>query len=204
MKALLVVGTHNADKRRELKGLLKGAPLRILSLDDFPKCPEAVENGRTFVANAEKKARLYSRFTRSLAMADDSGLMVARLRGAPGVYSARFAGENCTYQDNNRKLLRLLKNVPPAKRSAKFVCVIAIYQNGRRVQTVRGECPGKIAFEERGKSGFGYDPVFIPQGNSKTFAQMGPSAKARVSHRGKALRAAKKAVLRYLAHHRLD
>ena len=202
MKRLLVVGTKNKDKLREIRSLLKGLPLRVSSLSDFPHCPEAVENGKTFAANAEKKARQYSKHTRTLTLADDSGLMVSFLNGKPGVYSARFAGPGCSYQDNNRKLLGLLKKVPPSKRTGKFVCVMSLYENGKRVATVRGECRGTIASAEKGKHGFGYDPVFVPQGHSRSFAELGAAAKGRVSHRGRALRAAKKAVLRYLGRSR--
>ena len=157
-----------------------------------------MENGKTFAANAEKKARQYSKHTKSLTLADDSGLMVSFLNGKPGVYSARFAGSGCTYADNNKKLLRLMRKVPASKRSAKFVCVISLYENGRRVESVRGECRGRIADAEKGKRGFGYDPVFIPFGHSKTFSELGEAVKGRVSHRGQALRAARKAVFRYL------
>ena len=188
LKRLLVVGTKNEDKLREIRVLLKGLPFQALSLSDFPRCSEVLENGKTFAANADKKARQYSRHTRALTLADDSGLMVSALKGKPGVYSARFAGPGCTYRDNNRKLLRLLQKTPSSKRAAKFVCVMSLYENGRRVAAVRGECRGKIAFEERGKYGFGYDPVFVPKGHSKTFAEMGPHAKAGMSHRGRALR----------------
>ena len=118
LKRLLVVGTKNEDKLREIQALLKGAPLGVLSLANFPRCPEAVENGKTFAANADKKARQYSRHARALTLADDSGLMVSALKGKPGVYSARFAGPGCTYRDNNRKLLRLLQKVPLSRRGA--------------------------------------------------------------------------------------
>ena len=194
----IVIGSKNKDKARELRALLKRSGIRVLSLEDFPGCPEAVESGKTFTANAEKKARQYSRHTQTLTLADDSGLMVSRLRGAPGVYSARFAGENCTYQDNNKKLLRLLKNVPAPKRGAKFVSVIAIYDKGRRIKTVRGESVGRISDRMRGTKGFGYDPVFIPRGLSKTYAELSPAEKSKISHRGKALRKAQAVVRQYL------
>ncbi len=197
MKKQIVIGTKNKDKLRELQALLKGTGVNVLSLRDFPHCPEAHENGRTFEANARKKARLYSKHTKMLTIADDSGLMVSTLKGKPGVYSARFAGPGCNYEDNNRKLLRLLKNLPRSKRKAKFVCVIAIYDKGKFIKAVRGECRGSIAAEIKGKNGFGYDPVFIPEGFSKTYAELKPAAKNRVSHRGKALRAAVKEILAY-------
>lgn len=192
----IVIGTHNPDKLKELSRLLQSSKLRVRSLVDFPGCPEAVEDGRTFDSNARKKARLYSRYTKSLAFADDSGLMVRALGNRPGVYSARFAGPNCTYADNNRKVLGLLKG--KRDRRAKFVCVIALYDLGKFVASVRGECEGVIVESPKGSKGFGYDPVFVPRGLKKTFAELSPHQKGKVSHRGKALAAAKKAILRYL------
>jgi XTP/dITP diphosphohydrolase len=196
-KEKLVLGTRNEEKRRELERLLKGSGIQVLSLEKFPECPEAAENGKTFEANARKKAGHYSRFTRRLTLADDSGLMVDFLKGKPGVLSARFAGEPCSYADNNRKLLGLLGSLPPERRAAKFVCVMALYDSGRPVKVVRGECRGRIASAEKGRNGFGYDPVFIPKGFKKTFAELSPSTKNRISHRGKALRLAKRAILDY-------
>ena len=198
MQKIAALGTKNKDKLKELTKLLKGSGVKVKSLADFPHCPEAIENGRTFEANAKKKARIYAAHTKTLTLADDSGLMVSALNGKPGVYSARFAGENGTYQDNNRKLLKLLKNIPEPKRKAKFVCVIAIYDGKKFVKTVRGECLGKIAHTERGKNGFGYDSVFIPEGHSNTFAELAPAEKNRRSHRAKALRLAKDIILKYL------
>ncbi len=183
---------------REIRHLLSGTKVGVLSLADFPKCKDVEENGKTFEINAKKKARSYSLHTHSLTLADDSGLMVNYLNGRPGIYSARFAGENCTYHDNNVKLLKLLENVPRNKRGAKFICVMAIYDRGKFVKTVKGECHGVIAYTEKGQNGFGYDPVFIPDGFSRTFAELSPVTKNRISHRGKALRAAKKEVLGYL------
>ncbi len=200
----IVLGTKNQYKLRELKRLLKGSGFRVLSLNDFPRCPEVVENGKTFEANARKKASTYAKFTKTLTLADDSGLAVFSLNGRPGVYSARFAGSGCTYDDNNKKLLRLLAKKPNSSRWAKFVCVMALYDGGKFVAVVKGECYGRIADSSKGKNGFGYDPVFIPRGFSKTFAELSPRVKNKISHRGKALRAAKEAVLRYLSHQRLN
>jgi len=199
----IVLGTKNQDKLRELKRLLKGSGLKVLSLKDFPGCPEAVENGKTFEANARKKAGVYAKFTKTLTLADDSGLAVFSLNGRPGVYSARFAGPGCNYRDNNKKLLQLLVKKPHSSRRAKFVCVMALYDGRKFVAVVKGECYGRIAERSKDKNGFGYDPVFIPRGFSKTFAELSPSVKNKISHRGKALRAAKKAVLWYLSHQRL-
>lgn len=193
----VVIGSHNKDKAKELAGLLRGTGIRVLTLADFPDCPEAVESGRTFEANARIKARLYSKHTRRLTLADDSGLMINALNGKPGVYSARFAGERCTYQDNNRKVLALLQDQPRSKRGARFVCVVALYDTGRPVGVVKGICSGRIADRESGKHGFGYDPVFIPAGESRTFAQLGPKGKSRVSHRSRALRKALSKIVSY-------
>lgn len=192
----LLIGTNNQDKLNELKRLV-GKALRVQSLKDFPGSTEAVEDGTTFISNAKKKASHYAKYTGQLTLADDSGLMVNALNGAPGVYSARYAGEGCTYRDNNEKLLRVLKK--KRSRAAKFVCVIAVYDGRKFIGSVRGECKGKIAEKIRGKNGFGYDPVFIPVGYTKTFAELPPAVKNKVSHRSRALRAAVKLVRRYLA-----
>ena len=197
-KKRLVLGTKNKDKLRELKRLLSGSKVEVMSLADFKKCEDVIEDGKTFAANAKKKARNYSLCTKSLALADDSGLMVNFLNGKPGVYSARFAGKNCTYHDNNTKLLQLMHGLPAFRCKAKFICVMALYDNGKWISTVKGECHGRIAPAESGKNGFGYDPVFIPDGFTKTFAELSSSDKNKISHRGKALRAAKKVILSYL------
>lgn len=193
----IVLGTKNKDKLKELRALLKGSGVRVLSLSDFPGCGDVRETGRTFEANARKKAKAYAARTRLLTLADDSGLGISALNGRPGVYSARFAGPGSSYHDNNQKLLRLLKNKPRSKRGAKFVCVMALYSGKKCVGIVRGESRGRIAFEERGKNGFGYDPVFIPRGYSKTFAELSAKTKNHISHRGRALRAARKIILKF-------
>lgn len=191
----IVLGTKNKDKRRELESLMKGSKLEVLSLADF-KCSEAVESGRTFEANARIKARHYSKAVKGLVLADDSGLMVHALNGKPGVYSARFAGPGCTYEDNNRKLLRLLAK--KKTRRAKFVSSMALYDSGKLVGCVKGECFGRIAPEARGANGFGYDPVFVPDGFTKTFAELPREKKNEISHRSKALQKARKLILSYL------
>lgn len=193
----IVLGTKNQDKQKELARLLKGSGFRVLTLADFPASRDVKETGKTFEANARLKARHYSKKTGLFTMADDSGLMIAALNGKPGVFSARFAGPGCTYHDNCEKVLRLLKGKKGSARRAKFVCVIALYDAGKPVAVVRGECPGFIAEERRGTNGFGYDSVVIPAGSKKTFAEMTPAEKNRVSHRGRALREAVKVVRRY-------
>jgi XTP/dITP diphosphohydrolase len=189
----VVLGTQNRDKLRELQSLLRGSGVRVRSLADFPGAPHVEETGKTFEANARLKAAAFSKHAHALALADDSGLMVHALNGKPGVYSARFAGPGCTYDDNNRKVLRLLEH--KKSRRAKFVSVIAIYDDGRFVKAVKGECFGRIAAAPRGKNGFGYDPIFIPGGFSKTFAELSKTVKNSISHRGRALRKAKKVIL---------
>ncbi len=184
----LVIATRNTDKLAEIKRLLKSAPFRVRSLNDFKTKHDVVEDRPTFEGNARKKAREYSRITRALTLADDSGIMVTALKGAPGVYSARFAGPGCSYADNNAKLLKKLAGKKGAQRSAKFVCVMALYDGGRFVRSVRGECLGRVADAVKGANGFGYDPVFVPRGQSRTFAQLSKAKKNALSHRGKALR----------------
>jgi XTP/dITP diphosphohydrolase len=194
----VVLATQNKDKRRELEHLMKGSKVKVRSLAEFPKMPAVVEDGCTFEENAEKKARVYSRKTASVVLADDSGLEVNALKGAPGVYSARYAGPRCSYSDNNRKLLGALRSVAWPKRKARFVCVISVFDAGKKVGTVRGECEGKIGFLEKGANGFGYDPVFLPKGSAKTYAELSNAEKGRLSHRGKALKKAKRLLLSYL------
>lgn len=159
----------------------------VLSSADFPLIGDIPESGESFEENALIKARTVSSFTSKPAIADDSGIMVDALGGKPGVFSARFAGVNATDEENNRKLLDLLKNVPLSERGATFVCVIAIV-NGVKEHLVRGECRGVIIEEPRGEMGFGYDPLFYYPPRGKTFAQMLPHEKMAVSHRGRALR----------------
>lgn len=195
--ATVVVATQNQDKCREIRSLLKDLKVRVLSLDDFPGSPKVVEDGDTFESNAEKKARVYSKRTRSLCVADDSGLMVHALKGEPGVYSARYAGKGCSYEDNNRKVLGALAHTPWPKRTAKFVSVVSIYDNGVKIKTMRGECVGRIGFMLKGDNGFGYDPIFVPKGSPKTYAELSGKDKNRISHRGRALRKAKRVLARY-------
>ena len=194
----VVLATQNKDKLKELQRLMKGSKIEVLSLTDFKKSSAVHEDGKTFEENAEKKARVYSKRTRSLVLADDSGLCVRPLGGKPGVYSARYAGPKCSYEDNNIKLLGQLRLIPWPKRRATFVSVISIFDQGRKIATVRGECDGRIGFIEKGDFGFGYDPIFIPEGMSKTYAELNSAQKGKISHRGRALRAAKKALLKYL------
>ena len=194
----LLVATRNRHKLKEIKTLLKGLPIKIRSLDDFKGVPEVVENGKTLEANAKKKAAQVSRFLKTLVIADDSGLEVEALGNRPGVYSARFSGKGATYFSNNLKLLKLLGKLAASKRKACFRCVIAVADKGRIVGVAEGQCSGRIAVRPMGSAGFGYDPVFIPNGYKKTFAQLGIRKKNKISHRSRALVRAKKIVKRYL------
>lgn len=190
----IVISSRNKEKKRELKALLKDLKIKVLDLNDFPSAPRVEEKGRTFEENAAAKALKIAKFTERLTLADDSGLEVEALGGRPGVYSARFAGKGATYEANNRKLLRLLEGSPKSKRKARFVSVIAVAYGDKLVGITRGECSGRITFEPKGKNGFGYDPVFFSPKHNKTFAQLSPKEKNAVSHRGRALRKAKKII----------
>lgn len=194
----IIAATRNKHKLYEIKALLEGVAIDVLSLDSFRNVPEVIEDGDTLEANAVKKAKEVSLFLKRLVAADDSGLEVEYLDGQPGVFSARFSGEHATYESNNRKLLKLLKAVPKLKRKAVFRTVIAIADEGRIIDIAEGRCNGIITDKAMGRTGFGYDPVFIPNGYKKTFAQMGIKEKNKISHRSKALKKAKKIILRYL------
>jgi len=186
----MVLGTRNRGKVAELRELLEGLGIELLSLDHFPNVPEVVEDGETFEANARKKAGVVARCTGLPALADDSGLEVDTLDGAPGVRSARFAGDQATYTENNEKLLRLMKEVPWEKRTARFRCVLALtFPDGDgTVQTLEDTCEGRITEQSKGENGFGYDPLFFVPELGKTFAQISRSEKGKISHRGRALK----------------
>ncbi|MCG9968714.1 XTP/dITP diphosphatase [Pelotomaculum terephthalicicum JT] len=183
----LVLATNNKGKVREMSEMLASCGIEVLSLADFPQVGDIEEDGDTFQANAVKKAAITAELTGLTALADDSGLEVDYLGGAPGVYSARFAGEEKSDRANNEKLLRLLAGLPPDKRAARFQCVMAIARPGGFVHTVQGTCEGVIAGEPRGDMGFGYDPLFYLPDYDKTFAELDLSVKNKISHRGKAL-----------------
>ena len=187
----LVLATRNQGKKRELMSLLADLPFKILSLDDFPEAPEVVEDGPTFRANAVKKAVEIAQCTGRLVMADDSGIEVDALGGQPGVRSARFASENATDRQNNKKLLEQMRLIPDERRGASYRCAIAIAGPEGLVDVVEGSCEGRIGWEEKGFNGFGYDPLFVRLDYNKTFAELDPSIKNRISHRARALERAK-------------
>ncbi len=194
----IVIATRNRHKVKEIRRILKDLDTRLLTLDDIDNAPVVDEDGDTFEKNASKKAAEISRVTDKVTLADDSGLMVDALKGKPGVRSSRFAGERADDAKNNSKLLEALEGIPSEKRTARFVCVISIAQNGIILDTVKGACEGRIAFAPRGSSGFGYDPLFISPHHDKTFAELGPAVKDRTSHRYRALRKAKESLERIL------
>ncbi len=195
----IVLATRNKKKVEEMQRILNGMDINILTPDDFPSCPEVEEDMDTFEGNAVKKALAITKCTNKIAVADDSGLEVYVLKGAPGVMSARYAGENADDVANIEKLLREMKDTPDEQRGARFVCCIALAfpdtplapplikggQGG--VITFFGLAEGSIGREPRGRMGFGYDPVFYPSGYNMTFAEMSPEEKDALSHRGKAL-----------------
>ena len=185
----MLAATTNKNKVREFQEILKDLKdkINIITTDTIPNFPEIVEDGTTFAENAMKKAREASAFADMVAMADDSGLVVDALDGAPGIHSARYAGEGASDADRIAKLLKAMDGV--TDRKAKFVCAAAIAYRGEEVKTFIGEIKGKITLAPSGSNGFGYDPVFIPEGFEKTFAELTDEEKNAVSHRGRAMRA---------------
>ncbi len=194
----IVIATKNHKKLHELKRYLKNIKANVLSLASYDKTPTVREDGNTFKKNAIKKAVKISKFVRGMAIADDSGLVVDALDGEPGVKSARFAGPGKNDHDNCSKVLRLLEGVPLNKRTARFVCAIAIADNGRIVKTIEEDCKGLIAFSSKGRYGFGYDPLFLIPKYKKTFGTLGLKVKDRMSHRSKALKKAREFLKKYL------
>jgi non-canonical purine NTP pyrophosphatase (RdgB/HAM1 family) len=188
----IVVATTNKNKKRELEKLVKDLKIKVIDFQDLNiHLPRIIEDGKTFRQNAIKKALTFSRYVDELVLADDSGIMVDALNGKPGVRSARFAKLNATDEENNEKLLRLMESIPLNKRQATFVSVIAVAKKGHLIGVAEGTCRGNIGIISKGKNGFGYDPLFTPKGKSKTFAELSPLYKNRISHRGKALRKSK-------------
>ncbi len=185
----ILIATRNRHKLEEIREILSDSGIELLGLDDCQGIPEVEEDRDSFEGNAIKKAEISAKTMGRLAMADDSGLEVDALGGAPGVYSARYSGEPVSYRRNNQKLLKEMDGV--SDRSARFVCVVALCGPAGECRTVRGTCEGIIAEERRGDMGFGYDPLFIPDGESRTFAEMEEAEKNRLSHRYRAFERAK-------------
>jgi XTP/dITP diphosphohydrolase len=202
----LLIATRNAHKLEEIRAIFNfpfdntqgRQGLEIVSAFDFPDVPDTIEDRDTFEGNAIKKAQELCDATGLPAIADDSGLEVDALDGAPGVYSARYAGEPCDYKANNQKLLRELGDNP--NRRARFVTVLAFCRPNEEPLTIRGTCEGQIITEERGEHGFGYDPLFIPDGYPETFAELPAEIKNKISHRANALNEASKVWKHFFNH----
>lgn len=190
----LILATRNPGKVKEISAILQGIPFEILSLQSYPDIAEVVEDGKTLEENAIKKSRAIFEQTGILSLSDDSGLEVFHLDMRPGVLSARYAGEDVSYDDNNRKLLSELKGVRSSDRQARFRCVAALIGSGIEKLTT-GMCHGHIIEELRGTGGFGYDPLFMPDGYDKTFAQLPADLKNSMSHRAKAFQEMRKFLL---------
>ncbi len=194
----LVVATKNSKKLREIRDLIKIKLLKLTSLSDYPAAPRIIENGDTFKENAIKKALKISRYAGALTLGEDSGLCIEALKGEPGVRSSRFSGKNKSDLANNLKVLRLMKEVPPVSRKAFYVCAVALADSGRLLSVREGRCYGVIASEQRGSSGFGYDPIFVISRYRKTFAQLGERVKHKISHRYHAMKQMRKVIKKYI------
>ena len=186
----IVVATHNKDKFKELYHGLKSLKIKLLSLDYFPEIGEIIEDGKTLEENALIKARTVNQLTSLPAISDDTGLFVDALNGDPGIYSARYAGENSTYLDNVNKMLHEMKNIPEGKRQAKFSTVMA-YVDGKRELIAEGFVKGIISNKIKGIGGFGYDSIFYVCNKGKTFSEMSIEEKNLISHRSRAIDALK-------------
>ncbi len=191
----LLLATRNGHKTREIQRIL-GAKFAVSDLSKHADIPKPTENGKTFEENAILKAIAVSKELPNLVVADDSGLEVDALNGAPGIYSARYAGENATDRANIEKLLSELarQSIPADERKARFRCVIAVASDSKLLRTFEGVVYGTIADLPRGSRGFGYDPIFQPNGSDQTFAEMAPQLKNKISHRAKAIAALREAI----------
>jgi XTP/dITP diphosphohydrolase len=186
MKKILVA-SNNKDKLSEIRKIFENEDLKILSLKDIGIEIEVIEDQETLEENALKKAREIFSVSKMQTISDDTGLFVKALNGEPGVYSSRYAGENVSYDDNCQKLIKNMEGIPETKREAYFKTVICFYIEKDKYYLFEGICNGKIINTKRGAEGFGYDPLFIPDGYKKTFAEMNEDEKNKISHRGRAL-----------------
>jgi XTP/dITP diphosphohydrolase len=185
----ILLATRNAHKLQEIREMLPG--VELIGTDAYPEVPDPIEDGETFEANAAIKAIAWAKATGLTAIADDSGLEVDALNGAPGIHSARYAGEHGNTAANNAKLLRELEGVPAPQRTARFVCALALATPDGVVKTLRGACEGAILADAAGANGFGYDPLFVPAGYTESFGVLPDAVKAGISHRAKAFMAAR-------------
>jgi XTP/dITP diphosphohydrolase len=198
----LIVATKNKKKFQEIAEILQGAGLSITSLLDYPVRVRIVENGKTFKANAIKKAVKIARVFKKLAIGEDSGLCIDALRGGPGVYSSRFSGKNKSDNQNNAKVLKLLKGKPLTMRKAHYACAVAVADERGLIGVAEGRCSGVIGYQLKGTHGFGYDPLFLIPKYKKTFAELGPRIKHKMSHRFRALAKAREIIQKYIEKHR--
>lgn len=192
----IVLATSNPGKLREIRRVFKGLPFKLLSLRDIGADRPVKEKGKTFLENARLKSLAYSRLSEFPTLAEDSGLEIAHLKGAPGVRSARYSDPGATDERNIRKVLRLMEGVPWPERRARFVCQLVLAQGGRVLKTVRGQVRGTVALKKAGARGFGYDPIFFYRPLGRTFGELQPEEKNAVSHRGRALRKMRSHLLR--------
>jgi XTP/dITP diphosphohydrolase len=183
----LLLATRNRNKVIEIQRALEGTGWQVLILSDIADAPDVEEDGSTFQENALKKARSAARFSRLWTLAEDSGLEVDALGGEPGVKSARYAGEGASDADRIRKVIGLLTSVPDERRTARFRCVMCVIDPAGNESCFEDRCEGRIAHSARGTAGFGYDPIFIPDGYDQTFAELGLAVKGRISHRARTL-----------------
>jgi len=195
----IVLATQNPDKVREIKEVLKDLPIKILTLMDLGLKEKVEETGKTLEENALLKAKFWAEKTGKWALADDTGLEVEALNGAPGVHTSRYAGENASYEDNWKKLLKNMEGIPWEKRKARFRCVIVIVSPQGKRYIAEGSVEGYITLEAKGNKGFGYDPVFYVPEKGKTLAEMSLEEKNSLSHRGKALQKAKEIICNIIA-----
>ncbi|MEW5705392.1 MAG: XTP/dITP diphosphatase [Actinomycetota bacterium] len=196
----IIIASKNDGKIKEIVDILDLRDVKVYTYRDFSSWPDAKETGATFYENALLKARVLVEAFKKPAIADDSGLEVDALGGAPGIYSARYAGEEGNAKKNNEKLLKELEGVPEEKRTARFRCVAVILTPDGWVASAEGTLEGRIGFKMRGERGFGYDPLFIPEGETRTVAEMSADEKNKISHRGKAFRKLKEKLDKFKEH----
>lgn len=183
----VLIASKNSHKITEIKEIFVRLPINFITLSDLQNVPSIVEDGKSFKENAIKKAREICQWSGVTCLADDSGIEVDFLQGTPGIYSARFSGDHATDEDNNSKLMHLLKDTPFAFRTARYRCVMAVATPDGKIETSEGTCEGIIALEPRGVNGFGYDPIFFYPPLSHTFGEIEPDVKNKLSHRYQAL-----------------
>lgn len=190
----IVFASRNEGKIKEIRKMLEGMDIELASLNNYDNAPEVVEDGESFLENALKKARIVSELTGETVLADDSGLQVDILGGEPGIYSSRYAGENATDAENNKKLLAKLKGVPQENRCASFCCILVLYRTDGSYDCFEGKWRGIIIDEPRGSNGFGYDPIFMVPDLKMTAAELPAEIKNKISHRGQAFAQLKKSL----------